>query len=348
LPVRPISRKIEAAFGVFALVVVSACHRPKQKSPAAAKAEVKRQQAACASPVAYDRLKNSIFDEAIAKGPVDRSNLDTLADYSIARMENPVVKGWDPSLDITHCEGRFVLEVPPGAESGLGGARQLQADVEYTAQPSADGAGLVYQQRGADGIVAKLVSFNLGPAAFRPPPAIDQNQPEISGSPQVSVREAPTPQSSPSISQKRLSREVAERPDTSQALARAAPARRAAVQAPPPSNPQSGLPARASSGEGVVRAFYAALGAGNGLAAASQIVPEKRSRGPFSAGAISRFYGRLPEPLRLTSVTPEGGAYRVTYRYSAGRSRCNGVAVVRVSNRGRRDLISSIRSLSGC
>jgi hypothetical protein len=347
LLVRPTSRKIGAAFVLFALIAFGGCHKSKQKSPAAAKAEAKRQQAACASPIAYDRLKNSIFDEAIAKGPADRSNLDTLADYSIARMENPVVKGWDPSLDITRCEGRFVLEVPPGAERGLGGARQLQADVEYTAQPSADGAGLVYQQRGADGIVAKLVSFNLGASAFRPPPAIDQDQHDFHGSQQVSVREAPTAQASPGAAQKRPPPDVAEVPKRTQAPKKAAPMG-VAEQEPPRSTPRALTELRVSRGEGAVRAFYAALCAGNGSSAASQIVPEKRSTGPFSAGAISRFYGRLAEPLRLTSVTPEGSAYRVTYRYSAGRSRCNGVAVVRVSNRGGRDLISSIRSLSGC
>lgn len=336
-----------AALGLTALLTLGGCHKSPHKSPAAAEAETKRQRAACASPIAYDRLKNSIFDEAIAKGAAERSNLNTLADYSVARMENPVVKGSDQSLDITRCQGHFILEVPPGAERGLGGARQLQADLEYTAQPSADGAGLVYQQRGADAIIAKLAAFNLGSVAFRPPPAIDQDQSGSSGSVQVSVPEAQTPQVVPSAPEKRPAPNVAEPPRPSQAPPTAAPAR-SAEQSLPRSKPRLNPRASASSGEDVVRAFYAALGSGNGAAASSQVVPEKRSNGPFSAGAISRFYGRLPEPLLLTSVTTEGNAYRVTYRYSAGRSRCNGVAVVRITSRGGRDLISSIRSVSGC
>ena len=335
-----------AALALTALVTLGGCENSTHKSSAAVKAETRRQQAACASPAAYDRLKNSIFDEAIAKGAADRSNLDTLADYSVARMENPIVKGWDQSLDMTRCQGRFILEVPPGAERGLGGARQLQADLEYTAQPSADGAGLVYQERGADAIVAKLAAFNLDSVAFRPPPAIDQDQTGSSGSVQDSVPEAPTPQAALSGADKRPAPNVAEPPRPSQAPPTAPP--RSAEQALPRSKPRPNAPAGAASGENVVRAFYAALGSGNGAAASSQVVPEKRSNGPFSAHAISRFYGRLPEPLRLTSVTTEGNAYRVTYRYSAGRSRCTGVAVVRVTNRGGRDLISSIRSLSGC
>jgi hypothetical protein len=331
-------------FAIIASVALSGCDGTRHKSPAAAKAETKRQQTACASPLANDRLKNSIFDEAIAKGAVDRSDLDTLADYSIVRMENPVVKGWDPSLDVTRCKGHFILEVPPGAERGLGGARQLQADIEYSAQPSADGAGLVYQQSGAEAIVGKLAAFNLGPVAYRPPPAIDQDQPGSSGADQTPVREAEVVQ--PRRPDEPATRNLPEGPE--QGRPTNAPGGRVAERATNGSNSPTGAPAGGPSGEGVVRAFYSALGSGNGAAAASHVIPEKRSGGPFSAGAISRFYGHLPEPLRLTSVTPAGGGYRVTYRYSAGRSHCNGVAVVRVTKRGGRDLIGSIRSLSGC
>jgi dienelactone hydrolase len=60
-------------------------------------------------------------------------------------MENPVVKGWDPALDITQCAGRFVVTLPPGAEHGFAGARRLQADLAYAAQAAADGSGFVYQ-----------------------------------------------------------------------------------------------------------------------------------------------------------------------------------------------------------
>lgn len=290
-----------------------------------------------------DRLKNAIFDEAISRRPFDRANLDTLADYSVARMENPVVKGWDRSLDITRCEGRFILEVPPGAERGLGGARHLEADIQYTAQASADGAGLVYQERGADAIVTKLAAFNLGAVAYRPPPAIDPEQPEPSREAQVSIREPQVPLPVPSAPKTPTNGDLAERP-VQRSAPTSTPHGGLAEQASPPREASR----RAPTGEEVVRAFYAALGAGNGPAATSHVVPEKRSSGPFSAGAISRFYGRLPEPLRLTSLTAEGNAYRVTYRYSAGRSHCSGLAIVRVTKRGGRDLISSIRSLSGC
>lgn len=340
--VRPL-QTVGASFAAFACLSLAGCDKLKHQNPTDAKLQAKRQQAACASPSANDRLKNVIFDEAISKRLVDRANLDTLADYSVARMEDPVVKGWDQSLDVTRCEGRFILEVPPGAERGLGGARQLQADIEYTAQASADGAGLVYQQKGADTIVAKLAAFNLGAVAYRPPPAIDPEQTASNGAEQISPRELQVPSPAPSAPENRPPRNVPER-RVQQSAPNSPPHTEAAEQAS--HRPETTPPP--SKGEQVVRAFYAALGAGNGAAAASHVVPEKRSSGPFSPGAISRFYGRLPEPLRLTGVTPDGSAYRVTYRYSAGRSHCSGVAVVRVTNRGGQDLISSIRSLSGC
>ena len=349
-------------------IPLGGCDKVSHKSPAAAKAETKRREAACASPAAYDRLKNSIFDEAVAKRSLDRANLDILADYSVVRMEDPVVTGWDGSLEVTHCKGRFILEVPPGAQSGLGGERQLQADIAYTAQPSADGSGLVYRQTGAEPIVAKLAAFRVSAVAYRPPPAIDEGQLASDDVQQTSVHEPRVPPLVPSAPPQPSVRNVSERPMRSAAPNNPAPPRigkgnpaptriaksdpapaRVAKKALPNSAPRPSVARSSGSGEATVRAFYGALRSGNGAAASSHVIPEKRSSGAYSPGAMSRFYGRLPEPIHLTSVAPVGdGRYRVTYRYSAGRSHCNGTAVVRLTNRSGRDLITSIRSLSGC
>ena len=337
---------------IVLLLSVGGCDMLKGNGPtkaAKARAEVKRHKAACASPTANERLKNSIFDDAIAATRGGRANLDVLADYSVARMENPVVKGWDRSLDITRCEGRFILEVPPGAERAFGGERQLQADLKYTAQASADGAGLVYQQKGAEPIIEKLAAFNLGAVAYRPPPAIDQPQASTELSEQTPVQQPQIPSrpaSRPSTSTKQS--DAAARPpirtrsaETSRAPIGNLNTREARSRAP--------IPSQLGNGEATVRAFYNALGAGNGPAASSQVIPEKRTSRAFSPEGISRFYGRLPQPLRLTNVKPlGGGAYQVNYRYSAGRSHCNGSAVVRLTNRAGRNLIQSIRSQSGC
>ncbi|CAA9491609.1 MAG: hypothetical protein AVDCRST_MAG91-570 [uncultured Sphingomonadaceae bacterium] len=114
--------------------------------------------------------------------------------------------------------------------------------------------------------------------------------------------------------------------------------------------PSDVVPVSSSEGtsEGTVRAFYDALGAGDGEKASAQVVAEKRS-GAFSSEAISRFYGRLPEPMRVTGIEPlSGGAYRVKYRYSAGSSRCDGAAVVSLTRRNDREYIRAIKAESGC
>jgi len=98
-----------------------------------------------------------------------------------------------------------------------------------------------------------------------------------------------------------------------------------------------------------VRTFYNALGTGSGDVASAQVIPQKRSSRAYSADAISRFYGQLREPLRLTSISPlRSGAYRVTYRYAAPGSRCNGSAIVRLTSGGPRPLIRSIDATNGC
>ena len=336
---------------VLALALgLAGCGKIKQNDPVQAarvQAEAKREKAACGSSAAYDRLKNLLFDEAIGRRRGDRANLDTLADYSTARMEEPVVKGRDAALDIIRCAGRFILEIPPGAERGLAGERRLQADIGYTAQAAADGNGFVYQLTGGEPIVARLAAFDLTGGAYRPPPAIDEQAGAAEPRP-VETAAAESPAPPPAAGPAALP--PAARWDS------APPARPPAVasrRAPePPARAPGEAPAASSAagtGEATVRAFYAGLGAANGAAASAQVVPEKRSSRAFSPDGIARFYGRLAEPLRVTAIAPLGpGAYRVRYRYSTGRAHCDGTAIVSLANRGGRDLIRSIRALSGC
>jgi len=329
-------------------VALTGCGKLEQsepQEPAQARAAANRQKAACGSSAAYDRLKALVFDQAVERRSGDRANLDALADYSTVRMEDPIVNGRDPSLDLTRCEGRMIVEVPPGAERGFDGDRRLEADVRYTAQAAADGNGLVYRLNGAEPIVARLAAFNLTVAGFRPPPAIDESQ----GSPE-STRAAPDGSDWPD-------EQLPEAFDDKAPHRQSYPAPRADEIAPmdePPRKPAGrpvSLPSRSrdDNGEATVRDFYAALRNGDGQAASARIVPEKQSSHAFSPGAMSRFYGTLREPIRLTGVTPIGnGAYRVRYVYSAGRSRCDGSAIVRLTTRGERSYIQSIQALSGC
>jgi hypothetical protein len=135
---------------------------------------------ACASAATYARLKEVAFEEAVRLGAGDPANLDTLAAHSVVRMEEPVVLNRDESLNVTVCSGRFILELPPGAEAAFGGERRLTAQIEYAAQEAADGSGLVYQIRGAEPIIQKLSAFNLGRTRVAPPsaPAADDRYAE--------------------------------------------------------------------------------------------------------------------------------------------------------------------------
>src|SRR5438270_580472 len=254
VPIRSAATILSIAGGLAIVLslALTGCDRLKRSDPAKARAQVKRQQAACGSASASDRLKNAMFDEAIAERTGDQAKLDALADYSVARLQDPVVKGWDPSLDITRCKARFILEVPPGAERGLGGKRQLEADIEYTAQASADGAGFVYHEKGANPIVEKLAAFNLAGASYRPPPAIDQ--------PQVQVAEQPSAAEGPAVPQASPTRGRPSTPVVPQRPLPSAPPTRAsrdrvAGRAQVSAEPRSAvpMPARSGNGEATVR-----------------------------------------------------------------------------------------------
>jgi hypothetical protein len=135
---------------------------PQEKSKAELAAEQReRIRKACASDATYARLKELVFDEAARIRNSDPRNLDPLAAAAVVRMEDPVVKSRDDELNVTVCSGRFILELPPGAENAFDGKRRLDADVEYAAQSAVDGSGLVYQMDGAEPIIYRLATFGM-------------------------------------------------------------------------------------------------------------------------------------------------------------------------------------------
>ncbi len=182
--------------------------RAVKSPPAEERAEIsakqeERLQEACASPSTYSRLKEVVFEEAVGIRNSDPANLDRLAASSVVRMENPVVKSRDEDLNVTVCTGRFVLELPPGAEAGFGGQRRLFADIEYAAQAAADGSGLVYQMSGAEPIIYRLAAFDLrnrAPAPLAPPPteyAEAPVAPDVAEAPDAPVPPARPPEPRP-------------------------------------------------------------------------------------------------------------------------------------------------------
>lgn len=332
---------------LLAVLSLGACGKIKENKPAETaqtRAEARRHKDACASSTAYDRIKRVIFDQARQRSS-HHTNLDTLEAFSFVRMEAPVVEGWDPTLDLTRCKGQVVLDVPPGSEQAFGGERRLLADIAYTAQGAADASGLVYTLTGVTPIVSKLAAFSLSDAKYRPLPAVDTT---------VSRTDVAGEDALPADASSRV-------PVSDSAVSRADEPDLVGTPASPFSNGRatSGSPTVASSsrseavptltGEDTVRTFYNALGTGNGEVASAQVIPQKRSSRAYSAETISRFYGRLAQPLRLTSISPlSGSAYRVTYRYAAPGLRCNGSAIVRLTPVGPRLLIRSITAANGC
>jgi len=201
-------RHLISAAAVLALALgIGGCDKLRQKQApgaetpkelAAEKAE--RIRKACASGATYDRLKEVVFDEAARIRNGDPRNLDPIAAGAVVRMERPLVKSRDDSLNITVCTGHFVLDLPPGAENAFDGKRRAEADVEYSAQAAADGSGLVYQIDGAEPIVYRLATFGLAPGAASrvaraapPPPA--PPTPQVASAEPVPAR--PQPQAAP-------------------------------------------------------------------------------------------------------------------------------------------------------
>jgi len=98
-----------------------------------------------------------------------------------------------------------------------------------------------------------------------------------------------------------------------------------------------------------VRAFYYALSQGNGEAASGYIISEKRTKGPFTAENITRFYSGLDEPLELISLEPLGpDTFDVRYTFRSSAGLCDGRATVRTTVRNGRFYIQGIKSLNGC
>jgi uncharacterized protein YecT (DUF1311 family) len=73
-------------------------------------------------------------------------------------MQYPLLRGGDSALGRTDCSGRLIIDLPPAARDKFDGASALQADLDYSIQPAADGAGLVVEASGTDYPVQRLVA----------------------------------------------------------------------------------------------------------------------------------------------------------------------------------------------
>ncbi|AEH63648.1 hypothetical protein [Zymomonas mobilis] len=98
-----------------------------------------------------------------------------------------------------------------------------------------------------------------------------------------------------------------------------------------------------------IRAFYTALGDGQGAAASALVVPEKRSTPAFLASNLTKFYGSLTDRIQLLDIAQEStNIFIVRYHYAAKSHICNGRASIMTSMRNGRNFIQSIHALNGC
>ncbi|WP_227672527.1 hypothetical protein [Komagataeibacter sp. FXV3] len=98
-----------------------------------------------------------------------------------------------------------------------------------------------------------------------------------------------------------------------------------------------------------IRAFYDALGDGQGGNASAMVVPEKRTRPAFAPENMTRFYGSLADPIRLIDIAQENAnTFIVNYHYATKSSGCNGRVCITTTMRDGRNYIQGIRALNGC
>ena len=292
----------------------------KQKEPA---------ENACASNATYARLKQVTFEEALKQRTSAPADLDTLAQHSVVRMEDPIVRSRDEDLNVTVCSGRFILELPPGAEVAFGGQRRLVADIEYAAQAAADGSGLVYQIRGAEPIITKLAAFDMRQQQLQMPetaqPATEYA--EVAPSPAAPAPDAaqpPAPQARP----------APPRAPSPPPAPREAPApdRRADAPLPPRAPARPPEPRRPETGETAGRTYSnPSFNCRAGRSRSEQMVCSSQSLAARDRAMSSMFYSAMAsaDPSRRAELR------RTRDRFLAYRERCRDEACVADAYEGR-------------
>jgi len=112
----------------------------------------------CASKATYELIRRELFRRAGEMRGSDQAAYDRLAAFAVLRMENPVMESEVKESNAVNCSASAFLDLPPGV-AAVGGRRTLNANIEYTVQPAADGSGDVVLLRNADAIIAPLATL---------------------------------------------------------------------------------------------------------------------------------------------------------------------------------------------
>lgn len=122
----------------------------------------------CALQSTYDSLKRALFARAARARGGDEAAFAKLSDFSLLRIQSPVLRGVDEDLNRINCNGVAVLQLPPGVRVSDGGST-LSAPLDYAVQPSADGTGNVVMLGNADAITTPLATIQRSGAAQSDP-----------------------------------------------------------------------------------------------------------------------------------------------------------------------------------
>ena len=142
---------------------------------ASVEAQASGDEKACASKATYDLIKRDLFRRAAQVRGSDQGAYDRLSAYAALRMENPVMESESGATGAVNCSGSLSLDLPPGV-AVVGGRRTLNAQVDYTVQPAADGSGQVVLLHNADPIVTPLATLARVAQPARPAAPVETNE----------------------------------------------------------------------------------------------------------------------------------------------------------------------------
>ena len=197
-PVRGVNWTTIALIGGLLLLVLLVAYFATSRNPdqdkltnASASAEgAASNDKTCASKATYDLIKRDLFRRAAQVRGSDQGAYDRLSAYAVLRMENPVMESENSANGAVNCSGSLSLDLPPGV-AVVGGRRTLNAEVDYTVQPAADGSGNVVLLRNADPIVTPLATLARVAAPPAQPDAPTETNDAIAADP---LAPAPAPE----------------------------------------------------------------------------------------------------------------------------------------------------------
>jgi len=171
----------------------------------------------CAAQSTYDLIKRDLFRRAAALRGSDQAAFNSIATYSVVRIDHPLLDNEDEGTGAIGCSGTLTLDLPPGV-AVVGGRRTLTADIGYALQRSADGNGEVLTLTRADAIITPLATLArvggevsdplapmatadpLAPAPSVAPPPLAQPNLSPAPAPTVDRPDAPPPPPRPQTS----------------------------------------------------------------------------------------------------------------------------------------------------